>query len=155
MLVRTFVANCRLREPGIEAASDFRSLVISKFSPQLKFSRVRNAEKENDPVKAILFASLLIGSVASHAATKCDADVVRLAQINLDQYASKGAYEATVSETPEFLKAITVNVAKSIDEKRLVYSVGGYVYKGTFDIVVTVAEDDCSVRNVTVNPKFD
>lgn len=101
---------------------------------------------------SVLLASIL-GSMNAYAATEtvdCQADVLELAQTNLQQAASKLGATAVIASSADIIAHSVVDLGFGVTEKHTTYSLGASIRDAGYNIKVTVLEDDCSVRSVVI-----
>lgn len=80
----------------------------------------------------------------THTANKCKAAVTEIAKMNMDQKAKAYNFDESAISVAVFEKSV-----QGENEKNYIYNVDAYIYKGNYNVEVTV-DSSCSVNSVKI-----
>lgn len=94
---------------------------------------------------------LLLITTASSYASDCSLEAQKAAKMNLDQVARQYGFESSdVVDSAIFVRTETVKVTEDITETLSVFSVDGYIYKGSYTVTVTL-DSLCGIRSLNIH----
>ena len=101
-------------------------------------------------MKKLGLALLVLTLSTASFASDCSQEAKNVAKINLDQVARQYGFESSdVLDSATLVIQETVKVTDDISETLSVFSVDGYIYKGSYTVTVTL-DSLCGVRNINI-----
>jgi hypothetical protein len=95
-----------------------------------------------------VFLPIFFTSYAS-AATKCDSEVLKIAQLNMDYLAKSIQQNGAQVSKPTLLLTQKVDTRAELN-----YHLDGMIYKGPYDVLVTV-DNECKLISVALHAIAD